>query len=169
MAHRTTYHHCPRCGAALAPRHDGERERLACTAEGCTFIHYENPTPVIAALVEHDGDVLLVRNQGWPESWFGLVSGFLERGENPEDGALREVAEELGLTGEVVSLIGVYGFEARNEVIVAYHVRAAGTVSLSPEIAAVKRVSPERLKPWPFGTGRAVADWLARRDAGNAP
>ena len=33
----------------------------------------------------------------------------------------REVAEELGLTGEIVSLIGVYGFESRNEVIVAYH------------------------------------------------
>ncbi|MBK7971833.1 MAG: NUDIX hydrolase [Deltaproteobacteria bacterium] len=169
MADRATYHYCPRCGTALAPRHDGERERLACPGDGCGFLHYDNPTPVVAALVEHEGEVLLVRNQGWPESWLGLVSGFLERGEGPEEGVLREVAEELGLTGEIVSLIGVYGFESRNEVIVAYHVRAAGTVSPSHEIAAVKRVPPGRLKPWAFGTGRAVADWLARRADGSAP
>lgn len=169
MADRDTYRYCPRCGSALGPRHDGERERLTCTGQGCGFVHYDNPTPVVAALVEHDGEVLLVRNQGWPESWFGLVSGFLERGEDPAAGALREVAEELGLVGEVVALIGVYGFEARNELIVAYHVRAAGTVSLSHEIAAVKRVAPERLRPWPFGTGRAVADWLSRRDSGSTP
>jgi hypothetical protein len=31
------------------------------------------------------------------------------------------------------------------------------------EIAAYKRIAPERLRPWPFGTGQAVADWLARR------
>lgn len=169
MADRPTHRFCPRCGSALAPRHDGERERLTCSAAGCGFIHYENPTPVVAALVEHQGDVLLVRNQGWPESWLGLVSGFLEHGEDPGDGVLREVAEELGLSGEIVSLIGVYGFAARNELIVAYHVRATGTVVPSHEIAAVKRVPPDRLEPWPFGTGRAVADWLARRGAGDEP
>ncbi len=154
---------CSRCGAALALVHDGERERLTCGATGCGFVHYDNPTPVVAALVEHDGAIVLVRNRGWPESWFGLVSGFLERSESPADGVLREVKEELGLDGRVVDLIGVYAFETRNELIVAYHVAAAGTMQLSSEIAAAKRIAPEALRPWPFGTGRAVADWLARR------
>jgi len=53
----------------------------------------------------------------WPKSWFGLVTGFLERGESPEAGCLREVQEELGLDeAEIVSLIGVYEFTVRNEV-----------------------------------------------------
>ena len=36
-------------------------------------------------------------DHGWPEKWFGLVSGFLERGETPEEGMRRELAEELAL------------------------------------------------------------------------
>ncbi|MBM4396961.1 MAG: ADP-ribose pyrophosphatase, partial [Deltaproteobacteria bacterium] len=72
---------CPRCGTALAPRETGGRTYPACPAEGCGFVHWGNPTPVVAAIVELDGEVVLVRNHGWPETWHGLVSGFLEREE----------------------------------------------------------------------------------------
>ncbi len=120
----------------------------------------------MAALVEHEGQVLLVRNRGWPEKWFGLVTGFLEACETPEDGVLRELKEELGLDAELVRLIGVYAFAERNEVILAYHLRATGTVALGEEIAEVRAVKPERLRAWPFGTGLAVADWLAARVPG---
>jgi ADP-ribose pyrophosphatase YjhB (NUDIX family) len=156
---------CSRCGAPLAPRaldHD-DRPRLACSADGCGYVFYDNPTPVVAAVVEHEGDVLLVQNQGWPDTWFGLVTGFLERGESPTEGALRELSEELGLEGEVVGLIGAYSFPMMNQVIIAYHVRARGVVALGPELAAYKRVAPHKLRPWPMGTGEAVRDWLAAR------
>jgi ADP-ribose pyrophosphatase YjhB (NUDIX family) len=156
---------CPLCGRALATRADAGPPRQACPDADCGYVFYDNPLPVVAALVEHEGQVLLVRNHGWPEKWFGLVAGFLERGETPCEGVLRELREELGLAGEIVRLIGVYGFQERNEVIVAYHVRATGTVVQGEEIAEVRAVSPERLRPWPFGTGQAVADWLAARGA----
>lgn len=133
-----------------------------CPAEGCGFVFWDNPLPVVAAIVEHEGVVVLVRNHGWPEKMFGLVTGFLEKGESPEAGVLRELREELGLEGEVVRLIGVYPFEQRNELIVAYHVRAHGTITLGDEIAQHKSVPREKLRPWPFGTGLAVRDWLAR-------
>jgi NADH pyrophosphatase NudC (nudix superfamily) len=152
---------CLHCGAPLAAGHDGERGRLRCGS--CGWIFYDNPLPVVAAIVEHDGHVVLARGAKWPEGMYGLVTGFLERGESPEAGVLREVKEELGLDAEIASLVGVYTFEAKNELIVAYHVRGVGELRLSSEIAAVKRVQPERLKPWPFGTGHAVRDWLARR------
>ena len=159
----TDARHCLRCGAPLAPHDDGERPRLRCTAEGCEWIHYGNPTPVVAAIVEHEGEVILVRQRGWPEKLYGLCTGFLEAGETPEAGVLREVSEELGLEGEITGLVGVYAFEVRNELIVAYHVRARGEVRLSDELEAYKRIAPDRLRPWPFGTGLAVRDWLARR------
>jgi NAD+ diphosphatase len=154
---------CPRCGSTLGTREDGGRPRAACLTAECGFVFYDNPLPVVAALVEHEGKVLLVRNRGWPEKWFGLMAGFLEREETPVEGVLRELREELGLSGEVVRLIGVYSFLERNELIVAFHLRATGTVALGAEIAEVRAVPPERLRPWPFGTGQAVADWLAAR------
>ncbi len=36
------------------------------------------PIPVVAAIVELDGMVILARNRLWPEKMFGLVTGFLE-------------------------------------------------------------------------------------------
>jgi NAD+ diphosphatase len=154
---------CPRCARPLGTREDSGRARSACPDAACGFVFYDNPLPVVAALVEHQGKVLLVRNQGWPEKWFGLVTGFLERDETPEAGVLRELKEELGLEGEVVRLIGVYAFQERNEVILAYHLRASGPLTPGKEISETRAVEPERLRAWPFGTGLAVADWLAAR------
>ena len=158
---------CPRCATPLAPATQGGRERPACPAPGCGFVHWGNPVPVVAAIVEHQGLVLLARGRGWPEKMFGLITGFLEAGESPEAGCLREVKEELDLDGTIVSLVGAYPFEPRNELIVAYHVRATGTVRLSEELEAYKAFPPERVRSWPFGTGLALQAWLdARRTAG---
>ena len=155
--------YCPRCTTPLEDREDGGKDRRACPDLDCGYIYYDNPTPVVAALVEHEGAVLLARNKGWPETWFGLVAGFLERGETPEDGVLREVEEELGLHGEIVERIGVYSFFQMNQLILAYHIHADGEVRLGEELADYKRVPPEKLRPWAHGTGHAVRDWLAAR------
>ncbi len=111
--------------------------------------------------MEHEGEVLLVRSVGWPESWYGLVTGFLERDEEPEAAVLREVREELGLEARVVAPIGVYTFPERNELILAYHVEARGEVRLGEELAGLKRIRPEKLCPWAFAT-RAGGPGLAR-------
>ena len=79
----------------LAPVERGGQTRLACTQ--CDFVHWRNPVPVVAAVVERAGRVVLVHSIGRPPTWYGLVAGFLERGEHPEAAVLREVAEELGL------------------------------------------------------------------------
>jgi NAD+ diphosphatase len=60
-------------------------------------VHYDNPTPVVAAVVEHEGQVLLARNKAWPDTWYALVAGFLEREEDPVAAVAREVLEESGV------------------------------------------------------------------------
>ena len=158
--------HCPRCTTALETRELDGLKRRVCPDPECGFVYYGNPTPIVAAIVERGDDVVLVRNVGWPETWFGLVSGFLERKEDPEQGALREVQEELGLEAELVSLVGVYPFAQMNQVILAYHVRVSEDAEINidtNEIAAFKLVPSDKLEPWPFGTGAAVADWIAAR------
>jgi NAD+ diphosphatase len=153
---------CPRCATALVERQAGGKPRPACPAEGCGFVAWGNPTPVVAAIIEHEGAVLLARGRGWPEKLFALVTGFLEAEETPEAAVLREVKEETGLSAELVGFVGAYVFELRNELILAFHVRAEGPITLSDELEATRHIPREKLKPWPFGTGLAVRDWLER-------
>lgn len=157
---------CPQCGAALVTKAHHGRERALCEATGCGFVHWGNPTPVVAAIIEHEGKVLLARGKDWPEKVFALVTGFLEAGESAEQGVLREVKEETGLDGEVVSLVGVYPFAVRNELIISFHVRTSGVVQLGEELAEYKLIEKAKLKAWPFGTGLAVQAWIDRQRAG---
>jgi NAD+ diphosphatase len=159
-----SFRFCPRCATALVDREAGGKPRPACPADGCGFVFWGNPTPVVAAIIEHDGAVLLARGKGWPEKLFALVTGFLEANETPEAAVLREVKEETGLSGELVAFVGAYPFELRNELILAFHVRASGPITLSDELEATRHIPKEKLKPWPFGTGMAVKDWLERGD-----
>lgn len=156
---------CPRCGGPLVRREVGSVSRAACADTACGFVFWDNPVPVVAALVEVDGRIVLARNVAWPEKVFGLVTGYLERDESPEQAVAREVGEELGLTATAVELIGLYPFAAKNQLIIACHVRAVGEVRLNEELAEVRLIDPEKLKPWDFGTGPAVRDWLAARQA----
>ena len=164
----THYRYCPTCAAALAPiemaEDGGPKTRLRCPA--CGFTHWNNPTPVRAAVVEctdRDGQVLLARNAAWPGRRFALITGFMEAGETPEAGITREVAEETALTVEALTLIGVYDFQRMNQIIVAYHAAASGEVRLSPELAEYKLFAPQDVKCWSAGTGYALADWLKSR------
>lgn len=130
------------------------------------FVHWDNPLPVVAAVIEcidRDGAVLLARNHAWPEKMFALVTGFLERGEIPEAAVAREVREEVNLETVVVKLLGAYPFARKNEVIIGYHVRARGEIVLNEELAEYRLVAPDRLQPWPQATGLAVRDWMLSR------
>lgn len=158
---------CPRCGGCLETRHNGGRERDCCPDPSCGFVHWDNPAPVVAGLVVRDGQVILARNAAWPEKMFGLITGFLERDETPEEAVAREVLEELGLAAKKVSLIGVYPFQRKHEVIIAYEVRAEGVITLNEELAEYREIAPDRLRPWDFGTGLAIRDWLRGRSAGD--
>lgn len=150
--------YCPQCGNGLLDTWLDGAPRLVCS--GCAFVHWNNPVPVVAALVELDGQVVLARNRAWPEKQFGLITGFLEAYEAPDQAALREVKEELGLDGRIVSLIGNYPFARQRQVIMAYHVQASGTPVLNEELAEIRLIPRERLRAWDYGTGLAVAQWL---------
>ena len=158
------YRYCPMCAAPLVERADvGEAGKLRLACPDGHWTHWDNPLPVLAALTEVEGRVLLARNAAWPEKMFGLVTGFMERGETPEQGVARELKEETGLDAHEIKLIGVYEFVRKNELIIAYHIQAAGEICLSQELAEYRLVAPERLRPWRAGTGYAVADWMRAR------
>ena len=95
------------------------------------------------------------------------MSGFLEHKEDPQEAIKREVQEELMVSCTIESLVGVYGFEMMNQVLMVYHVTIEDEPSLGDELAAMKSVSIRALKPWEMGTGQAVKDWLASQGIGD--
>jgi NAD+ diphosphatase len=163
-----SYNYCPHCASPLRlltqVEDGGPKQRLRCAA--CGWTHWNNPTPVLAAIVEmtdRDGQVLLARNAAWQGRMFALITGFMEAGETAEEGIVREVFEETGLRTEAPALVGVYDFQRMNQLIVAYHVQAQGEIVLSPELAEYKLFRPEGIRCWRAGTGYALADWLAAK------
>ena len=133
--------YCPQCGKSLRSAEIGGRTRRCCSGAGCSYVFWNNPIPVVAA----------------------IVTGFLEQDETPDDAVRREVREELGLEATAAHFLGNYTFFEMNQLLLAYHVTAWGDIILGDELADIKRVPVERLKPWTIGTGPAVRDWLALR------
>jgi NAD+ diphosphatase len=158
----TEFQYCPLCGTGLTKKQVDGKERLCCPTDACGYVWWDNPLPVVAAIIEKDGNIILARNKQWPEKIFGLITGFLEKGETPEAAVIREVKEELGLDAEIRELIGVYSFVERNQLIIAYYLTATGEIRLGDELAEIKMIPPAKLRPWSFGTGHAVRDWLAK-------
>ena len=159
------FKYCPTCASPLARvtqlEDGGEKARLRCPA--CGYTHWNNPTPVLAAVVELNGQILLARNAAWTGRMFALITGFMEAGETPEEGIAREIKEETSLDATALKLIGVYDFQRMNQIIIAYHAVCTGNVRLSPELAEYKLYDPADVMCWPAGTGYALADWLTSR------
>ena len=156
---------CPQCATPLAMvmqlEDGGEKARLRCPA--CDYTHWNNPTPVLAAVIEYNGQILLARNAAWSGRMFALITGFMEAGETPQGGIAREIKEETNLDTTSLGLIGVYDFQRMNQIIIAYHAVCTGDEVLSPELVEYKLYAPGDVMCWPAGTGYALADWLKSR------
>jgi NADH pyrophosphatase NudC (nudix superfamily) len=156
---------CQSCATPLADielmEDSGPTTRLRCPS--CGWTHWNNPTPVLAAIVEYRGQVLLARNAAWTNNMYALITGFMEAGESPQEGIAREVKEETNLDVSALDLVGVYDFQRMNQVLIVYHAVADGEVVLSPELADYRLYDLDALRCWPAGTGYALADWLRGR------
>ena len=163
------YKFCPQCATELQlitqAEDGGDKQRLRCPA--CGWTHWNNPTPVLAAVVQYQDKILLARNAAWTHKMYALITGFMEAGETPQEGIAREVKEETNLDVQELHLIGAYDFQRMNQVIIAYHARCTGDVKLSPELVDYRLYGYDEVRCWQAGTGYALADWL--RSQGHQP
>ncbi|MDA4123113.1 MAG: NUDIX hydrolase [Thaumarchaeota archaeon] len=73
----------------------------------------EHPLVGVGGLIQDEGSILLIKRKFEPNKGkWSLPGGLLETGEDPEEGARREVREELGLEVKVEGF-----FSLANEVI----------------------------------------------------
>ncbi len=157
---------CPACGNSLISKLVDDTNRLACKNETCGYIFWNNPVPVVAALVFCADRYVIARNAAWPKSIYSLITGYLEQGENPDKAVLREVKEELGLDGHIHRFFGNYIFSEKNQLIIAYEVHATGDLKLNHELAEIKHLAPDELLQYDFHplyiTEKIIRDWRKR-------
>lgn len=98
---------CHFCGARLTRKFSEGATRLFCNR--CQVPIYENPIPATCLVVlDSQARLLLVKRSVEPKrGYWCLPGGFIELGETPEAGALRELKEETGLDGKIERLLGV--------------------------------------------------------------
>jgi 8-oxo-dGTP diphosphatase len=114
----------------------------------------------ICLIERPDGKVLLIR-QSYRNHW-GLPGGLLRRHESPEDAALREIAEEIGLPIELTSEPVVVLDADPRRIDIVFRARPSAGADLtsaqpkSPEIMEVAWFSPTELPRLQHETGQAV-------------
>jgi 8-oxo-dGTP diphosphatase len=101
----------------------------------------KGPKLTVDAVVERDGKVLLIRRGREPfRGRYALPGGFVESGETTEDAVLRELEEETGVRGRIVSLLCVRSDPARDPrghtVSVVYVVEPGGREAVAGDDAA---------------------------------
>jgi len=163
--------YCPLCATPLVTRAIDHQDYLACSA--CHFVFWDNPVPVVMALVRIDHKYVLAHNRLWPEGVYSFITGYVDRHETPEQAAVREVKEELNLEGTIQQFLGHYMFRQKNQIIIAYEVNATGSIKSNHELDDIVLVSPEELAVYDFGsyyiTAEVVARWAEQlEDTGTA-
>jgi mutator protein MutT len=154
---------CAPCGQPTAPFHEHGHARARCGA--CGWIDYANPKPAVGAVLVRDGKVLLSRRAREPHAGlWDLPGGFLESGEHPEAGIVRELREETGLAARVVSLVhvGVGDYFGHGTVNLVYLCEAEGEPRAMDDSADLRWVDPRALPRMAFPhEQQAVVRWLA--------
>jgi ADP-ribose pyrophosphatase YjhB (NUDIX family) len=166
------YRFCPRCSGRLKDRtlKEGEPERLVC--EACGFVFYLGPKLVAGAIVELDGEIVLIQRAIEPGygKWT-FPGGFVERGEVAEEAAARETLEETGLRIETSGIVGLYSYEGQIPAIAVFAGRVTGGDPEPLDETLDVRAFPRDGLPWAEmafpSTEHALKDYLA--NGGGAP
>ena len=144
---------CPADGTALnEPRPSG-----GVTCPLCGRSWYRSSMPAVGAAIVEDGKALVTIRAREPEKGrLDLPGGFLEVGEHPADGLVREVKEELGVEAEVVGdsvLQATHTYRVDGDCVltICFRLRiTGGEITPDDDVAGVRWVSLQELDDLDF-------------------
>lgn len=153
---------CIRCGTRLEEKiyHDNHLHMVCPT---CDWAYFPDPKVAVAALIQQDGKILLVKRLFEPmQGYWALPAGFMNAEENPEQAAERECHEETGLLVKVDRLLTVItgrDHPRGADVVLVYaaHI-VSGTVSASDDAMDAAFFPVDDLPSLAFRTTRAALD-----------
>ena len=96
---------CGQCATPMSPAMINGKERPRCPA--CGFVLWRNPAPVGMALIEHDGELVLIRRREAPLAGFWAPpAGYVECGESVPDASVpvAKLAAWTMLVNELMNL-----------------------------------------------------------------
>ena len=104
---------------------DGDnRQRRICGH--CGFVDYDNPRIVVGSVVRHEGRILLCRRAINPRKGFWtLPAGYLETGETPAEGAVREAREEANAAITISGVLAIYTIRRLGQVQIMHRAQLA--------------------------------------------
>ena len=101
------FHFCPRCGTQLGWITKNKEKELWC--KKCHYTFWMNSKPCASIILVKGTKVLLIKRNIDPHNgYWDVPGGFLDVQELFEDGARRELLEELGVRVKKLEPIGVY-------------------------------------------------------------
>ncbi len=127
---------------------------------------YRDPKVAVAVIITDQRGILLQQRAIDPRmGLWTFPSGYVDRGEQIERAAEREVQEELGVRVTLTHLLGVYS-EPENPVVLIVYTgivpASSAPVVQEEEIAAIGSFAPDDLPPLAFDhDARIIADWQA--------
>lgn len=152
--------YCGTCGATLECLSDGEKLRPYCRS--CRRHYYDNPVPACCVFIrDTEGRLLFGKRAVEPclGAW-ALPGGFMEINESGEDCALREMAEETGLSAVRARLLGVSTSRNRNNngvLVLGYLVEEWwGRITPDSDVSDLRFFSREERPPVPFEAHREL-------------
>lgn len=108
------------------------------------------------AVVRHEGRLLMIRRSHTVKraaGFWGLPGGVVEQGETPEEGAVRELMEEVNLSGEVLNVLGTSSSFSGEFELTWVEIEVSDISTLRPntsEVSIIRWVEPgevSRLDP----------------------
>jgi ADP-ribose pyrophosphatase YjhB (NUDIX family) len=163
------YRFCPVCGGALESRllKVTEPERLICTV--CGFVFYLDPKIAVGTIIGTDDDrIVLVQRSIEPGygKWV-FPGGYVDRGEQIHEAAIREAREESGLEVRIDRLINVYSYAGRSPIIIVFAATAVGGSLCADDECLDARTFGHEDIPWDElafrSTREALREFLERR------
>ncbi|MCH5259324.1 MAG: NUDIX domain-containing protein [Lachnospiraceae bacterium] len=139
---RFTY--CPHCGNKLEMKEIGD-EGLIPYCASCEVPLWDMfTTSIIAAVVNEENEVALLRQNYVSTTKYVCVAGIMKLGESAEETVIREVKEEIGLTVKSLEYIRSYPYEKKEMLMLGYKaVVDKDDFTLSGEVDSVEWIKFE--------------------------
>jgi ADP-ribose pyrophosphatase YjhB (NUDIX family) len=161
------YKYCPECGELLQAKVVEHKEQPFC--DSCDRIYFPDNKVAAAVLVEHDGEILLVKRGIDPHrGMWTLPAGFIDAGEDPLAAAERECLEETGLHVRVTDLLEIISGQEHlrgAHLVILYRAEIEhGELNAADDADEAAFFGPDNLPPLAFeATKKSIDIWLRSR------